>query len=97
MGKNFKEWTRDMKIDYGYDRGHDTEKYEYTWRRIHEDWLVSTKLNGTYPQRAYHICHESWMATHIDRDTVVKLDKACRCGEMLPEGLRMVAMLLESL
>lgn len=81
----FKEWKRMIR---------DTHKTsEAGWRMIQKDWLVSTKENVSYQQCAFHICRESWKRDN----TIVRLDQACLCGEVLPEGARMVAMLLDSL
>lgn len=85
----FYVWVIKMKLDYPF-----TDSSVCSgWRRIDEEWLVSARDNGTYKQKAFHICPESHMRT----DTIINLDDLCPCGAEIPEGVRMVALLLEAL
>ncbi len=86
---SFSEWVDKIKRDYPLG----TYPRYNGWRRLDEEWLVSARDNGTYTQKAFHICPRS----HMSADTIVDLDDMCPCGEVLPEGLRMVALLLEAL
>lgn len=87
---SFEEWSRRLKDDYGWND--DTTGW-IGWRRIEEDWLVSARDNESYQQKAFHFCRASWERS----GTIIGLDEQCKCGEYVPEGVRMVALLLEAL
>jgi len=88
--ESFDQWLTKMKYDYPILND---KNRPWGWRRYEEEWLVSTRENGTYKQSAFHLCRESWKSSN----NIGRLDDACRCGEYVPEGVRMVALLLESL
>lgn len=94
LGHTFDEWVFRMGNDYpkDYPDGYSVQA-EYGWRRLHTDWLISTRSNGTYSQCAFHLCKESWLRA----DTICRLEGECVCGETVPEDIRMVALLLEAL
>ena len=87
----YEAWLDRIKGEYGlYDN-----TSRFGWRRLDEDWLVSTRINQSYPQNAFHLCYKTYNIR--EGNGVIKLDGTCDCGESVPEGVRMMALLLESL
>ena len=87
----YEAWMDKIKGEYGlYDN-----TSRFGWRRLDEDWLVSTRINQSYPQNAFHLCYKTYNIR--EGNGVIKLDGTCDCGESVPEGVRMMALLLESL
>jgi hypothetical protein len=62
------------------------------------DWFFPAPRNK-WPKHSgtfYHICRENWK---LDNDDTVEIVESCkescqRCGEEIPEGIKMIAMLL---
>ncbi len=78
---NYKGWARELK---------DRVRRNSQWERVGL-WLYPTKTNRSWWQIAFHACESSRHSS-----SAIKLDEACSCGEVVPEGIRMV-ILLESL
>ncbi len=77
--------------DRYYDMGTDV------WIRLGE-WLFPTKDNAQYSQVFYHLCIASHKTKFkYETKLLMSLHECCLCNKKVPDGLKMVAMLLESL
>jgi hypothetical protein len=86
--QTYEEW-REWVITRGADNAN--------WQVV-GDWFFPTPRNnkGTYKDTRYHLCEPNWRtAFDVDADPVAWCTEACEaCGTEIPEGIKMIAMLL---
>lgn len=72
------------------------------WKVI-DDWCYSSKVGLGVEPKLYHLCkasHRRYVENETDPDTeqitLMKYTHCVSCSEDVPEGLKMIVMLLES-
>ena len=102
--KTYQEWRTDLLSTYINE---DTQMGNRTWFAV-GDWLINAKENTTFTDHAmaYHVCRDNYIRMHHksgsakdrrcrDRHpSVAAIEEGCLvCGEAIPDGIKMVAML----